>query len=82
MAHNGRWDDLVRELLERHYDPAYTRSIVSHYPALVRARTVEVGSYSEEAFVSAARAMLDRRSALPTPSSPSADCSRVPWTMA
>lgn len=58
MAQQGRWDDLVKELLERHYDPAYTRAIVSHYPKLELARRVEIESYVEEAFVSAARMLL------------------------
>ncbi|HXZ95692.1 MAG TPA: tRNA 2-selenouridine(34) synthase MnmH [Burkholderiales bacterium] len=29
---NGQWDALVMELLKRHYDPAYNRSIIKHYP--------------------------------------------------
>jgi tRNA 2-selenouridine synthase len=63
MAQQGQWNDLVRELLERHYDPAYTRSIGSHYPGLALAPTVEIASYTDAAFVSAARAMLDATSA-------------------
>lgn len=59
MAQQGRWNDLVRELLERHYDPAYTRSIGSHYPKLTQARTVEIAAYNEEAFASAAQAVLE-----------------------
>jgi len=59
MAGNAAWDELVRELLERHYDPSYTRSIVSHYPGLQRARTVQIVSYSDESFALAARALLD-----------------------
>jgi tRNA 2-selenouridine synthase len=58
MAQQGLWNDLVRELLERHYDPAYTRSIGLHYPGLAQARTIEIASYTEEAFATAARSML------------------------
>ena len=32
MAQRGEWDALVAELLEQHYDPAYTRSTLKHYP--------------------------------------------------
>ncbi len=28
----GEWDTLVSELLEQHYDPAYSRSTLKHYP--------------------------------------------------
>ena len=59
MAQQGQWNDLVRELLERHYDPAYTRSIGSHYPKLAQARTVAIASYTEEAFMTAARLTLE-----------------------
>ncbi|MDQ3196340.1 MAG: tRNA 2-selenouridine(34) synthase MnmH [Pseudomonadota bacterium] len=31
LAKNSEWDALVQELLERHYDPAYTRSTLTHY---------------------------------------------------
>src|SRR5262245_58036735 len=34
LGQRREWDELVRELLERHYDPAYTRSIASHYSRL------------------------------------------------
>ena len=32
MAQAGKWDTLVLALLERHYDPAYTKSMLKHYP--------------------------------------------------
>ena len=59
MAGNAEWDDLVQELLHRHYDPAYTRSIVSHYPGLQRAQTVEIASYTDASFVLAAQVLLE-----------------------
>jgi tRNA 2-selenouridine synthase len=37
LAQAGEWDALTEDLLIRHYDPAYTRAIVKHYPALPRA---------------------------------------------
>jgi tRNA 2-selenouridine synthase len=59
MGQNAEWDVLVRELLERHYDPAYTRAILAHYPGLQRAQTVEVAAYTEESFTAAARVLLE-----------------------
>jgi tRNA 2-selenouridine synthase len=38
LARAGDWDRLTEELLARHYDPAYTRAIVSHYPRLPQAK--------------------------------------------
>jgi tRNA 2-selenouridine synthase len=59
LAESGDWDTLVDELLVRHYDPAYTRSIVSHYPALPRALRVSVASSAPSSYTQAARALLD-----------------------
>lgn len=36
------WDELTEDLLLRHYDPAYTRAIASHYPASARATRHEL----------------------------------------
>ncbi|HEY0335828.1 MAG TPA: tRNA 2-selenouridine(34) synthase MnmH [Burkholderiales bacterium] len=49
-------DKLVEELLVRHYDPAYTRSTLKHYPALARAPryTLRDGSDGEFRRVAAA----------------------------
>ena len=65
MAAGGDWDALVAELLERHYDPAYTRAIVSHYPDLSRAQKIGVTSAEEASFVAAARALLGEDSLEP-----------------
>jgi tRNA 2-selenouridine synthase len=59
LAESGDWDTLVDELLVRHYDPAYTRSIVSHYPALPRAHRVRVASSAPSSYAQAARRLLD-----------------------
>jgi tRNA 2-selenouridine synthase len=58
LAHAGDWDGLVEELLVRHYDPTYRRSIGSHYPLLRQARTLEIESADPAAFVDAARRLL------------------------
>lgn len=39
LASGRRWQELVEQLLEDHYDPAYRRSTLSHYPTLNRAPT-------------------------------------------
>lgn len=59
LAASGQWDGLVEALLLRHYDPAYSRSIVTHYPRLPAARRVEVAGGDEGAFRKAARAVLE-----------------------
>ena len=49
MAHDGKWDQLTEELLIRHYDPAYTRAIVNHYPRLPQATHFNLNTYSSDA---------------------------------
>ena len=39
---NHRWDELVLELLEQHYDPAYAKSTVKHYALYTGALTMRV----------------------------------------
>ena len=59
MAAAGEWEPLVAELLERHYDPAYTRAIVSHYPQLPLARQVAIAAADEPSFVRAAGELFE-----------------------
>jgi tRNA 2-selenouridine synthase len=59
MAHAGDWEPLVADLLERHYDPAYTRAIMSHYPHLPQARRITIASPAEQSFDHAARDLLE-----------------------
>ena len=42
LAREKRWDELTGDLLLKHYDPAYTRSTLNHYPALSRATRLEL----------------------------------------
>ncbi len=49
-ARRGEWDPLVEELLLRHYDPAYSRSTLKHYPHLARARHLQLEAATEESF--------------------------------
>jgi tRNA 2-selenouridine synthase len=42
MAMAGQWDELVAELLIRHYDPAYTRSLERNFSGALEAATLEL----------------------------------------
>jgi tRNA 2-selenouridine synthase len=55
-----RADDLVEELLVRHYDPAYTRSTLKHYPALARAPRYTLRDASDAEFTRVAAAITER----------------------
>ena len=60
LAAGQRWDELVRDLLERHYDPAYTRSTLKNYPGCREAPRLEVDGASDAAFVRLAQQCLVR----------------------
>jgi len=49
-ARAGAWDALTEELLVRHYDPAYSRAIMNHYPGLARAARLEVRDTTDDGF--------------------------------
>jgi tRNA 2-selenouridine synthase len=59
LAGAGEWSVLVEDLLVRHYDPTYGRSIGAHYPRLPQARTLHVDASEHTAFLQAARELLD-----------------------
>jgi len=44
MAMAGQWDELVAELLIRHYDPAYTRSLERNFSGALEAATLELSA--------------------------------------
>ncbi len=50
LADTGNWDTLVRQLLTHHYDPAYTRSTLKHYPQHAHAMRLELTANSDAAF--------------------------------
>ena len=50
MSIAGDTGPLVRELLELHYDPAYTRSIDKHYKRLAQALQIEVQRDADDEF--------------------------------
>jgi len=59
LGQRREWDALVLELLERHYDPAYTRSIVSHYSRLPLACKVRIDGPIDANVIAVARTLLD-----------------------
>ena len=59
-ARAGAWDELTESLLVRHYDPAYSRAIMQHYPALARAVRLTLRDASDEAFGALAQECLSR----------------------
>ncbi|MEO8039512.1 MAG: tRNA 2-selenouridine(34) synthase MnmH [Betaproteobacteria bacterium] len=59
LIEDGRFEELVADLLERHYDPAYTRSIAQRFPDLGSAAlfTVPIGG-SAAAYAAIASQLL------------------------
>ncbi len=55
------WDELVANLLDSHYDPAYDRSMFRNYLQIGAATSVALTSVSEAGFDAAARDALDGR---------------------
>jgi len=49
-ASAGDWDRVIAQLLDLHYDPAYTRSIGRNFPRIAEAVTVEPAAASDDAF--------------------------------
>ena len=60
LAQAGDWDTLVGELLERHYDPAYTRSLRANFPAAGPGLTIDVPDASNTAFAMLAHDLRSR----------------------
>ena len=58
QAREGRWRELTEALLVRHYDPAYTRAIDSHYPRLVEAPRFNLAGCDEPAVNPLAKAII------------------------
>ena len=56
VARAQRWDELVGELLVQHYDPAYTRSTLKHYPQLAHAVRRTLHDAGDAAFAELAAA--------------------------
>jgi tRNA 2-selenouridine synthase len=58
LARQGRWRELTEALLTRHYDPAYTRAIDSHYPRLAEAPRFHLAGCDEAAIQALAADIL------------------------
>jgi tRNA 2-selenouridine synthase len=58
LAAQSEWDALVRDLLEKHYDPAYTRSTLKHYPRHAGGIRLAVDSDGDCAFAELAETCL------------------------
>jgi tRNA 2-selenouridine synthase len=50
MYTEHRWDEFVAELLTLHYDPAYTKSIYSHYPDYEQAPQLRLNTLDYQGF--------------------------------
>ena len=55
MANSGAMPELVAQLLQEHYDPAYLRSIDRNFVAFAQAEVVELHDIAQDDFVAAAR---------------------------
>lgn len=58
------WDAFISELLERHYDPAYTKSIRSHFPHYDEADRLHLRSLNDDGFRALAEEALEEALAL------------------
>ncbi|HJQ61895.1 MAG TPA: hypothetical protein VJ834_03475, partial [Burkholderiales bacterium] len=61
----ARWDELTEDLLIRHYDPAYTRSTLKHYPGLSRAPRLRLTAATDAEFMRLAQQCLAEESGTP-----------------
>lgn len=58
LAAEHRWDDMVRRLLEEHYDPAYRRSISRNFQQAAGAAQVTLDSEEQTEYARAAAALV------------------------
>jgi tRNA 2-selenouridine synthase len=58
LASQKRWEQLVEELLVKHYDPAYTRSTLKHYARHAQGMVLRADDLSEQAMLRLARAAI------------------------
>ncbi len=60
LARRQSWDEVTEDLLVTHYDPAYTRSTLKHYPALSHALKLELASTGAAEFKRLAQRCLEK----------------------
>ena len=58
LATESQWPELVEQLLVGHYDPAYQRSTLSHYPTLAESPLFRAGQIDYESLGVLARTIL------------------------
>jgi tRNA 2-selenouridine synthase len=59
MARAGRWAEVFSDLMLRHYDPLYGRSLERQLKGLNHAHTVELADGREETLHQVARRLID-----------------------
>jgi tRNA 2-selenouridine synthase len=59
MAVDGRWDELIAELLVDHYDPAYRRSLARNYAASAGSPDFRLSSAEPQQILGLARQVID-----------------------
>lgn len=57
LVNAGKWDEFVLALLEKHYDPVYTKSITSHYPGYHDAPMIRVTDITETGMLALAQSI-------------------------
>jgi tRNA 2-selenouridine synthase len=60
LAREQRWSELVEALLVKHYDPAYSRSTLKHYPQLEHSHRHTLENATDTAFSRLAVVVRDR----------------------
>jgi tRNA 2-selenouridine synthase len=60
MAATGKWDSLIAELLEMHYDPTYGRSLERNFPAGADAVILDASDVSRSGLAALARELRAR----------------------
>lgn len=60
LAASDAWDELVGELLQDHYDPAYARSLGRNYAAAPEGEVFRLASSTPDASLALAHAVLER----------------------
>lgn len=60
QARSGDWPGVFTDLMRRHYDPLYRRSIDRHFAGWAAAPALDLGDGSDAALRAAARALLAR----------------------
>ena len=60
LASNGKWKDLVKDLLIRHYDPAYLRSTVDNFEQLPIAKRLALTSLDIKNLKSVAMELINK----------------------